>query len=237
MDSTIQVVIAIQARLNNSRLPGKILEYIGTKRMLDHVIDACKSSRIHINKQTWRHSINVDMCLLAPESECKEFSGMTSVPTFYGPENDVLTRYDRALELMPKYIVRVTSDCPLLPSELITKHIMLAVKHRLDYVSNVDPRFRTSPDGYDVEVMSKDLFDYVLQNAITPDDREHVTSFIRHSAPSWARIAHVMHNVDESGLKYSVDTAEDLEFVRKIHEEKQKKLALLKRTKDGIYKY
>lgn len=237
MDGVINVAIGIQARLNSSRFPNKILEVIGTKRMIDHVVDLCKSSQSHINRQTWRHSINVDLAILAPESEYEQFSGLTTVPTFYGPEDDVLTRYDRLLDLTPKYIVRVTSDCPMLPSELLTKHIMIAVKHRLDYISNVDTRFRTAPDGYDVEVISKDLFDYVLQNAISADDREHVTTFIRHSPPNWARIAHVVHNMDESEYKYSVDTPKDLEIVKRKYNLKQDKMRLLKRTKDGIFKY
>lgn len=237
MDSVITVAIGIQARLHSERLPKKVFEYIGNKRMIEHVIDNCNCSKMHINKQTWRHSVNVELALLVPTKEEKEFSKIDQIPILTGPEDDVLTRYNRLLHFNPNFIVRITSDCPFIPPELITKHIMTATKHRLDFVSNVDERFRTSPDGYDVEIMSKDMFDYALNNAVTTDDREHVTSIIKRSPPPWARVAHIMHNIDENHNKYSVDTREDLEYAKKLHKQKTDKLRALKFTKDGIFNF
>jgi len=45
--------------------------------------------------------------------------------------------------------------------------------------------------------------------------REHVTT-IAYERPEWFRIEHIRHAIDLSEMRWTVDTAEDLEFVRRI---------------------
>jgi spore coat polysaccharide biosynthesis protein SpsF len=233
------VLIAIQARSNNSRLPGKCMKEINGKPIVKHTIDACQRSAEHINRTTYNHNTRVDVCLVVPEGD-NVFDQYESpmLDIFKGSETDVLSRYRKAvLKAKPRYLVRITSDCPMLPPSLITKHIKTAVRNRLDYVSNVDPLYRTSPDGYDVEVVSIELLDWLFKSAKSDHDKEHVTTYIRSHTPSWARIGLIMSQMDLSDLKFAVDTQEEFDRVRLNMESISEKYESAKKRGISVYKF
>ena len=97
------------------------------------------------------------------------------VDVFYGEENDVLDRYWQCAE---KYgfeaIVRITSDCPLLPPFEIDRVIEAFLESGVDYATN-RPEM---PDGFDVEVFTKKSLDIAHANAKEAYDHEHVTAYI-----------------------------------------------------------
>ncbi len=111
-------------------------------------------------------------------------------------------------------VVRITGDCPLIPSYVISRIISLACQHDYDYIANVDERFRTSIDGTDCEVISERLFREADGAATDAYDREHVTTWIRKNYPEWAKIGAVLNYFDHSNLKFSVDTKDDLQAAR-----------------------
>jgi spore coat polysaccharide biosynthesis protein SpsF len=133
-----------------------------------------------------------------------------------GPEEDVLSRYWLAAEkLNADYVVRITADCPLLPSYLITKHIKVAIINNFDYCSNVHEQFRTAIDGFDVEVVSRRALKWANETAVAPDEREHVTKILRgDKVPSDFTIGHIIGQLNQAHLKLSVDSPEDLTRVR-----------------------
>lgn len=211
-----QVMIGIQARSGSTRLPKKAFELIGGKTMLDRVIERCKKAAAYTNRQMSNVSVGVVVVTPIGDPIAAEFKSRCDVVE--GSEHDVLGRYGLAIEKHnPDLIVRVTGDCPLIPPFVISRLIKLAVEHRYDYVSNVDERFRTAIDGEDCEVFSRRLFDLTCEMARRPEDREHVTTFMRRSPPEWANVGAIVSNFDQSGLKLSVDTPDDLERVRKAH--------------------
>lgn len=213
------VLIAIQARSTSKRFPRKVFELIGGKPLLNHVIDSCDRAAKYMNNHMHSTRIMVKVALLIPFGDDigPAFRGRAMIHE--GPEHDVLARYASAVERFDAdYIVRVTGDCPLIPSYLITKHIKTAKIGGYSYVSNVDEEARTAADGTDCEVISRDLMAWLSENAKDPKDREHVTTLARRSPPEWAKIAHVIGHLDLSSLKLSVDTPEDLERVREAYE-------------------
>lgn len=230
------VLIAIQARLNNTRLPGKCRLLIAGVPMLERVITAAKKSSFYINK-SGRDDIKVEVCLVVPEGDPLAQEYKNHCPVVQGSESDVLSRYHQAMEIFkPDYVVRLTSDCPLIPPFVITKHIVNAISHGHDYVSNVDPAVRTSPDGWDCEVVSSKLLRWAWENAKEEYDREHVTTIIRSSPPSWASVAHVVGYLDLSHLKLSVDTEEDLFFVRTYYDILTRKINTAKDSASGMFR-
>jgi spore coat polysaccharide biosynthesis protein SpsF (cytidylyltransferase family) len=101
-----------------------------------------------------------------------------------GDEQDVLSRFVKAQELTnADYIVRLTSDCPLILDFIISKHINVAVLNDLDYVSNVDEQVRLVFDGMDCEILSKNALKWLDVNAKTKEHREHVTLALRQNHP------------------------------------------------------
>lgn len=208
----MKILIGIQARSGSTRLPRKAFEMISGRMMLDRVIEACKSGAAGIEKSGNRCSVAV----LTPEGDpiATEFSSRAEV--IQGPELDVLKRYAIAVKAHdPAYLIRVTGDCPLIPAPLITYLAGIAINGKFDYYSNCDGRYRTSVDGTDCEIVSRDLFDHIAQVADTAYDREHVTTLIRRDPPEWAKLGFAMNFLDFSGRKLSVDTQEDLERVRR----------------------
>lgn len=219
------ILIGIQARSTSKRLPGKCFEMIGDRRLLDHVIDAAKSSAAYMNRHTNKNGVLVKVSLLIPFGDRIESEFKRSCHIVHGPEDDVLTRYKTAADVNEAdFIVRVTGDCPLIPSFLISKIIKIGVMNKYDYVSNSDENSRTSLDGVDCEVMSKKLLDYLDENAKDPSDREHVTAMARREPPRWAKMGAVVGYFDQSGIKLSVDTKEDLERVRNEYESLSRRL-------------
>lgn len=210
---TVSVLIGIQARSSSSRFPRKSLAVIDSATMTEDVIMQARQAAKFL--ENGPQKLRVIVALLIPTGDELK-SKVNGVPIIEGPEQDVLRRYRLAsIKFQPQFICRLTGDCPLIPPEIISRHISIAVKHNLDYLSNVDPLFRTSVDGHDCEVLSKRLFDHVCINAEKEYEKEHVTIFVRENTPPWAKMGAVINRYDMSDYpKLSVDTRDDLDRVR-----------------------
>jgi len=210
-------MIGIQARSTSTRLPGKIFEKIGEREMLQHVLDAAAGAEKYLNRSSDHYLVKTVLLIPVNDPIKKKYENICEI--FEGSENDVLSRYyGAAKQSHYDYIIRITSDCPLLPSYLISKCLNVAIKNGAHYCSNVDETCRTDPDGWDVEVLSMEALEWLNRHAVKPHDREHVTTLLRSNRPSDLKSLHVIGHLDLSGLKYSVDTQEDLDFVRRHHE-------------------
>lgn len=217
MENYKTVSILIQARSTSTRFPGKIFEKIGNKSILDHVLDACYNSASYINKYTSRNRIVCGVAIVTPNNDelIKSYSKHLIIE---GPEDDVLSRYVLAMnKLKSDYVVRITSDCPFIPPYIISKMISISVQDSVDYLSNANPRHRTSPDGHDIQVFSSKALGWINDNAKESSDREHVAPYLeRHINPD-LKTANVIGFADYSKLKFSIDTKQDLEYVTEMY--------------------
>jgi glutamate-1-semialdehyde 2,1-aminomutase len=207
------ICIGIQARSTSTRFPGKVLERIGYKTVLERVVDSANSSSRYINRGTMKSALSTSVYVLTPHGDkVAEFCKAKRINCMEGDEFDVLSRYKKMADLFDcAYVVRLTADCPFVPAAYISKTINTAVKNNMDYCSNVDPRFRTSPDGFDVEVISRRAIQWLDTNATEKSDREHVTTKIRtRDKPSLFSVGVVLGHIDLSGIKLSIDTEDDL---------------------------
>jgi spore coat polysaccharide biosynthesis protein SpsF (cytidylyltransferase family) len=122
---------------------------------------------------------------------------------FIGSENDVLDRYYKCAK---KYgfdvVVRVTSDCPLLPPAEIDRVINRLLERDTHYVTNRP----AVVDGWDCEVMTYSSLKEAWQKAKSSYDREHVTN--------WIKLNSENNPIFLDGPKLSVDTEEDLERMK-----------------------
>ncbi len=228
-----KVHIGIQARSTSTRLPNKVMKFINGKTVLEHVIAQVESSINYINKHSHRNNIEARLFLLVPHGDplLKErihANSKTGHIVLQGPEHDVLTRYvDLQREFGADVICRITSDCPLIPSAVITKAIIIACTDvngsPRDFVSNASPECRTFFDGADCEVFNKRTLQWLDQHA-EGVDREHVTKLLYEKAPFWLRAAHIFSVVDTSRIKLSIDTEEDLALVRENYNEVERKI-------------
>jgi len=205
------IIAIVQARMGSTRLPGKVLLDLAGKPMLVRDIERIQRAK------------NIDDIVIAttikPEDDkiislCREYRWKF----FRGSENDLLDRYyQAACEYHAKTIVRITSDCPLIEPAIVDRIIekFVALESKIDYVSNIFP-IRTYPQGLDTEVMSISALEKCWKEDMNPQFREHVTEYILHN-PNLFRIFEINHEKDLSSMRWTVDTQEDLDFVRCVY--------------------
>ena len=200
--------IVIQARMDSTRLPGKVLKDILGKPMLAWIIERVKQAK------------TIDRIILATtknpnDTLILELAKEYGVIGFAGSEDDVLDRYYQAASHVGgDTIVRVTGDCPLIDPDVIDEVVDYFLANNFDYVSNIHPP--TYPDGLDVEVFSFAVLKESWHKAQLKSEREHVTSYIWENANLF-NLDNVSGEADLSHLGFTVDTKSDLDFVREIY--------------------
>lgn len=227
--NVIKVAIGIQARSTSSRFRGKIFETVGTKPMINCVIDACESSCHYLNRFTGGSrsgtGFHTQTYVLIPEGDPVK-DRIFGIEVIEGPEQDVLTRYMNLVDkIEPDFIVRITADCPLIRPAFISKCINTAIKNDFDYFSNVDEYCRTSADGDDIEVFTREALEWANDHAVEKADREHVTTILRRKPfIDESHCGILIGHRDESHIKTSVDTPQDLEQAREEEKRVREKL-------------
>jgi len=197
------------------------------------VVGACQRSAAYVNDRS--NNIEVAVALLTPHGDSINAIDH-NVGVYTGPEHDVLTRYFRAAKACKAdYIVRITSDCPLIPPGLISKHIFAAANHGLDYTTNVFPKAKTYPDGFDCEVVSYRMLEWLDANAGQATHREHVTSLLHEMTPDWCKKGGCYGNVDNQHLKLSIDEKADYDFACMYMDYMQSKIDWLKNNCEVIF--
>jgi len=204
------IAAIVQARMGSSRLPGKTLADIGGRPMLGRLVDRA------------RLIPGVEQVVIATtggpaDAAILSFAEAERLPATAGSEQDVLDRiYRAASRFGVSVIVRVTPDCPMLDPE-VSGRVLAEFRRldgRVDYVSNVHPP--TFPDGLDTEVFSREALEIAWREARLASDREHVTPYIWRQ-PDRFRLANLATASDLSALRWTVDTAADLEFARAVY--------------------
>ncbi|WP_417458499.1 cytidylyltransferase domain-containing protein [Kordiimonas sp.] len=200
----LNCICVIQARRTSSRLPDKVLMPLGGVPVLRRVIERCQKIA-GVDKVIVAIPVgdyNKPLADLA--TECG--AGVVS-----GSEQDVLSRYVAALEAFPAdYIMRVTSDCPLLDPE-VCQGLLDGVKER-----NVDYGAAAWwPHGLDCEVMTAHMLEAAGTNASHELDREHVTLWIKRQK----NLSQYIHKPDfdyHKGNRWVLDYPEDYEFLNAL---------------------
>lgn len=205
----MSVIAVTQARFGSSRLPGKVLREINGKTLL----------QIHLERISRARSI--DRVIVATTME-PEASGICSIAhslgvgSYQGSLADVLDRYYNAVSaLRPDWVVRITSDCPLLDPRIIDEIVTFALDGSFDYASN--SIVRTYPDGMDVEVFSFGALEIAWKEAALPSEREHVTPYIwKNCDVNGGRLfrgGNFTYSRDLSAIRLTVDELPDFELV------------------------
>ncbi|HII16633.1 TPA: acylneuraminate cytidylyltransferase [Candidatus Woesearchaeota archaeon] len=205
------VVCIIQARTGSSRLPNKVLKKVEGKELLLHTVDRVLQSKF-IDKV-----IVATTTLGGDDAVVSLLSGYNpDVSVFRGSEDDVLDRYYlAAIHAKADIVVRITSDCPLIDHGIIDRVITVFLKGKHDYVSNTLTR-RTFPRGLDVEVISFSALEKVWNIAKLPEEREHVTWYIRRHPKEFNTFC-IEQDPDRSSLRWTVDEEDDLKFIKEVY--------------------
>lgn len=204
----MRIVAIIQARMGSTRLPGKILKKVNNRPLLSYQIERLQQSQ-YIDELVIATTIKKQDDLIV------EFCKENSISYFRGSETDVLARYYEAASAFKAHaIVRITSDCPILDVQIVDKTIQHFIENgNFDYVSNTVER--TYPRGLDTEIFSFEALEKAYNEALLERDREHVTAYF-YTNPNVFSIGHIKNDMDYSKYRWTVDTEEDFELIKKI---------------------
>ena len=204
-------VAIVQARMTSVRLPGKVLMDIEGRPMLDRVVDRVRRCE-ELDEIVVATTINQEDDPIV--ERCKGLD----VRWHRGSELDVLGRYVEAAEITKAdLVVRFTADCPLIDPG-VADSVMRAASASAslcDYASNTVER--TFPRGLDTEALFADVLMRTARLASSVPAREHVTWFIHQERPDLFIRRDVVDGVDNSDLRWTVDTADDLALVREMY--------------------
>jgi spore coat polysaccharide biosynthesis protein SpsF len=128
--------------------------------------------------------------------------------------------------------VRITADCPIIDPDLIDVAVDTRLEGEYDFIANrLPPPFgRTYPIGLDTEVCTYAALERAWQDANQPFHREHVMPYLYEGvelssvsrklsegvSPRGFKVAQLHHTTDFGAYRWTVDTPEDLEFVRQV---------------------
>lgn len=213
----MKILVGIQARTNSTRLPGKIYEEIFGKPMLVRVYENCMKGSFG----------RADVKVLGPKFDdpLVKFCQEKSIPLLQPDcsEDDLVARYWKAMDGY-EGIVRITADCPMTDPKLVETAIKMLEEY--DYVTNMLP-FRTFPDGLDIQAAREGFMKFIHEHQVT--EREHPFIYWENNLEHRRKHSHfkngsLINPNNPACLKCSVDTAEDLDFVRKLVERTESKL-------------
>ena len=210
----MKILAITQARIGSTRLPEKILKTIKGETLLEIHLKRILQSRL-ITKLKVATTIEPDAEKIVAVAK------KLGIEVHKGSVNNVLDRfYQTALPEKPDWVVRLTSDCPLIDPDEINRVIQHALDNDLDYVSNaLEPTF---PDGLDTEVFKFSALERAFKEAKMTSELEHVTPYIwKNSSYKGGALFSsdcVMNDEDFSGIRLTVDTLEDFLVIEKLVE-------------------
>lgn len=211
-----KIVATIEARMNSTRLPKKVLKDIGAGLSLQVQLSRLAKSKL-IDEVVIATTINdVDLPIV-------DFAKSQGVKCFRGSEEDILGRIlGAAQSVQATIIVQTTGDCPMIAPEIVDQVIStyLENKGKIDFVSNEIER--SFPIGLDCRVFSEQLLSEVDKVCKDPTHRVHGSTYIylgegKNKYKSLNILApKELHHPD---WRWTLDTAQDLLFFQTVFKE------------------
>lgn len=208
--TSVNTLAVVQARMGSSRLPGKVMKVLGSKRAIGWAVSAAMRAP------------GIDYVVVAtstnPENDVLEdWCHKNGISCFRGSEDDVLDRYCQLIhQYNPHTIVRLTADCPLLDSKVIGEAIALHQATGDVYTSNQWPP--VWPDGLDVEVVEADAILEAGKEATDKIDRETVTQYIMRNQSRWPASSLACPLPGLHKERWVLDSPEDFQLLKLIIE-------------------
>ena len=210
----MKVIAITQARYGSTRLPAKILKEVDGRTLLE----------IHLRRILQARTID-SLKIATTDEEGSRFivavADLLGVGYHKGSVEAVLSRfYDTAAPEKPDYVVRLTSDCPLIDPSVIDEVVTFAVEHAYDYV-RTDPK--SFPDGLDTEVIRFQALELAWREARLSSEREHVTPYIWKNGSAEGgtlfrsfKLPNRQGEYDANVYRITIDEPEDFEVLKAL---------------------
>ena len=169
--------IIIQARLNSTRLPYKILLPLNQNTILEHLIS-------RLNSMGFKKNLFVTIPSNKENKFLRLYLKKRKIKFFTGPESNLIERYSRVCrKIKYLYIIRLTADNPFIDKKLIE----LAIKTHLEQDCRVSSTrwvkknkiIRYFPKGQSIDIFDRDLLLSIRENNYNNFDKEHVITYLQ----------------------------------------------------------
>lgn len=203
--------IIVFARMNSSRLPGKMLMELGGRTLLERVIERARC-------------VHPDVVLATSQQPgddvLAERASQLEIPVVRGGLDDVMARaVHAAREHELDAFARLCGDRPLFPLDDMRRGLTLmkeaiASGRKIDLVTTHAPR--PVPAGLTTEIIRTGALADARLQTDEPRDLEHVTTWF-YDHPEHCSIEHLKTRMrDFAGLHFSIDQIEDLQRIGKV---------------------
>lgn len=205
------VRMVVQARMNSSRLPGKILAEVAGRPLLEYVVRRLQATRDAARRPEVMVATTTAAADDATEAACRRLA----VACFRGNESDVLDRYLAATADLDDgdLVVRATADnplyCPRRTTRIIERHRQAQAEYTcITGLSYVVP-----------EVMQASALRRMAALATAERCREHVMPYFRQPGVNF-RVVQLSETWEglRSNVRLTVDTPAELARMRTICE-------------------
>lgn len=194
-----QVLFIIQARMQSTRLPGKILmnlPFPKGKPLLEWIIGSLKQSQ-------WEHKIVLATSENKSNDILVDFAISQEIESFRGDEENVLSRFIEVIKLNKcNVVVRVTADNPFLDIQLLDTIIEHHLNSGNDYTKS-----EGLPIGMNFEIVHPKALLNLENEELTDQDCEHVTLHIRNNSKKQESLQLTQNNLQN--LRLTVDYPSD----------------------------
>lgn len=204
----MKLITIVQARMNSSRLPGKVLLPLAGKPVLYHIYERLLECRL-------TNEIVIATSKEESDDPIANFCADHNILLFRGGLDDVLDRfYKTAQKYSADAILRITGDCPIIDPIVIDAVITGFMSGKFDCYG-LGGEF---PDGLDCTVFSFKAIEKAWKNASLPSEREHVGPYIENN-PEIFKNGTLKLFLGLSDERWTLDEIDDYKLLSSIYDE------------------
>jgi spore coat polysaccharide biosynthesis protein SpsF len=195
----VSIVCIVQARMNSTRLPGKVMRQIKGKPLIGYTIDRV------LTVPGFSHVVVALPACDAGSLLAGYVAGRKDVTLYVGgEENDLVERFQGVISLTEcDAFIRICGDSPLVDPNFIFEGLtlLLTSNTRMGFFSNAG--LKSVSPGNSVEGCGADTYKMIAEKC-APEDREH------------AGFPWMYRQIQKASML--VDTADDFERVKAVIE-------------------
>ena len=196
----------IQSRNGSIRLPNKASLLLDGKPLIAHTIERVKAAIKQVIVATTKNKEDDEI-----EDLCKKLGIMC----YRGSQDNVLKRIQLAAKLFkPKFVIRICGDQPLMDPKLLKEGIATHIKG----IRTFSTTKGNVPTGMDFEIINYNILCEIVNDVISKEDKEHVTTYIRLRPDRFpSQVLKFDSELKRPEIKLTVDTADDYKFIKSIY--------------------
>jgi spore coat polysaccharide biosynthesis protein SpsF (cytidylyltransferase family) len=198
-------VVVLQARTGSHRLPGKALHILAGRPLVAHCLERLKAARVG--------TVVLATTTASADDALVQIADTLGIPAVRGSESDVLARFVTVVNQFPaEVVVRATGDNPAVDVDSPARLLTALETSSSDYIVESG-----LPYGAGVEVFRRSVLMQAHAEAEAPEDREHVTTWIKESPGRYrVTVLPAPTPLRRPALRLTVDTADDLTYMRRL---------------------